>query len=81
MTLVPSCRAESSSSAKNEHKDWKAIFEAVPSKAKVDFVPQTAGNHGSRALWEQFTDSTAYWTAVEAFLTENFPVGARKKAR
>ena len=59
-------------SAKSEHKAWKAIFEAIPSKMKKGFVPDTAGNHGSRALWKKHSDSEQYWEAVEAFL-ESLP--------
>ncbi|NER13729.1 alpha/beta fold hydrolase [Leptobacterium flavescens] len=55
-------------SAKSESKNWKAIYDAIPSASKKSFVPQTKGNHGSRALWGKFGDHTAYWTAVDAFL-------------
>ncbi len=55
-------------SAKKEHKSWKAIFAAIPSKAKSSFLPTTAGNHGSRALWAKHSDAGAYWTAVQTFL-------------
>lgn len=57
-------------SAKNEYGKWKAIYEAIPSDTKQNFVPSTKGNHGSRALWEQFDDHTAYWTEVQAFLKQ-----------
>ena len=55
-------------SAKNEKKNWEEIYSAIPSETKVAFLPKTAGNHGSRALWAQFDDSKAYWTAAKAFL-------------
>jgi alpha-beta hydrolase superfamily lysophospholipase len=55
-------------SAKNEHKSWKAIYEAIPSDHKMSFLPETKGNHGSRSLWAKFGDSGAYWKAVEQFL-------------
>jgi dienelactone hydrolase len=57
-------------SARAEHKNWKAIFAAIPAPTKRSFVPKSAGNHGSRALWRKFSDSPAYWTAVRAFLSE-----------
>ncbi len=57
--------------AKDEHKTWKPIFEAIPSENKTGFVPKTKGNHGSRALWEKFSDSEQYWEAVRDFLKEN----------
>ena len=56
-------------SAKNEYKNWQPIFEAIPGTAKTKFLPTTNGNHGSRALWEQFDDHRDYWTAVKRFLT------------
>ncbi len=55
-------------SAKDESEKWAAIFEAIPSESKTKFIPETAGNHGSRALWRKFPDSAAYWTNVEEFL-------------
>jgi len=47
-------------SAKNEHVYWKNIFDAIPTTTKQSFIPTTEGNHGSRALWEQFEDHQAY---------------------
>lgn len=55
-------------SARSEEKSWKAIFEAIPSEQKQSFLPETVGNHGSRALWAEFPDSKAYWEVVDAFL-------------
>lgn len=59
-------------SAKNEKPGWKSIFESTPSKSKHSFLPETDGNHGSRALWEQFEDSKNYWAAVTEFLEKYF---------
>lgn len=59
-------------SAKNEKNNWSAIFDAIPSKQKSAFIPETKGNHGSRALWEQFDDSNEYWDAVNQFLINNY---------
>lgn len=55
-------------SAKNEVSKWKGIFDAIPGSTKSSFIPETKGNHGSRALWEKFDDHEAYWKNVEAFL-------------
>lgn len=55
-------------SAKKEHAQWRGIFAAIGTKTKASYLPETAGNHGSRALWKKFSDSAGYWTAVEAFL-------------
>ncbi len=57
-------------SAKGEKSSWSSIFAAIPSEQKVSFLPSTAGNHGSRALWSKFGDSVYYWNAVEKFLTK-----------
>lgn len=64
-------------SAKDEKQQWKNMFAAIPNKRKASFVPETAGNHGSRALWKQFPDNTEYWKALTTFLDKNFP---RKKS-
>ncbi len=55
-------------SAKKEHEYWKGIFEAIPGTTKRSFLPASEGNHGSRALWEQFEDHQSYWEAVTKFL-------------
>ncbi|MEM8896355.1 MAG: alpha/beta hydrolase [Bacteroidota bacterium] len=59
-------------SARNEKNNWWSIYEAIPGESKTYFVPESLGNHGSRALWQKFTDHRAYWEAVDAFLT-NLP--------
>jgi len=59
-------------SAKREYKYWKNIFDAIPSKEKVSFIPKSAGNHGSRVLWSKFNYSKEYWTAVKSFLNKYF---------
>jgi len=57
-------------SAKNEKKSWNGIHEAIPGDKKVSFLPETKGNHGSRALWEKFDDHKDYWKVVKAFLKQ-----------
>jgi len=59
-------------SAKSETGKWTDIFVAIPSKFKIAFVPRSAGNHGSRALWSKFPDSKHYWQAVTSFLNVHF---------
>ena len=54
-------------SAKYEVYQFKAIFEAIASKDKVQFVPESLGLHGSSALISSYKDE--YWKAVRAFLT------------
>lgn len=55
-------------SARNEKPNWEAIYEAVPVDGKMNFLPETLGNHGSSALWVRYDDHEAYWTAVVSFL-------------
>lgn len=55
-------------SAKGEKGSWWKIYEEIPSDKKVYFLPNTAGNHGSKALWNDFGDSLSYWDAVKKFL-------------
>ena len=59
-------------SASKEAKAWKNIFLAIPSQSKHSFLPKTKGNHGSRALWNEFNDSKDYWQAVNKFLYQYF---------
>jgi len=55
-------------SGKNEKGSWWKIYEAIGSENKSYFLPETSGNHGSRALWGKFNDSKDYWKAVKEFL-------------
>jgi len=55
-------------SAKSEGRKWSPIFNSIKSDEKVSYLPDTKGNHGSRALWEKFFDSPGYWKAVTEFL-------------
>lgn len=59
-------------SAKNEKDYWTPIFEKIKSKDKYSYLPETDGNHGSRALWEKFNDNEGYWKAVNEFLKKYF---------
>ena len=59
-------------SARNEENNWSEIYAAITAENKSSFLPETKGNHGSRALWEQFLDSEQYWQAVTTFLKRNF---------
>jgi dienelactone hydrolase len=55
-------------SAKNEAANWKNIYDVIPSKYKMSFVPEFKGYHGSRALWGEHEGSEEYWEQVEKFL-------------
>ena len=66
-------------SAKAERASWQPIFDALPEGKKSYWLPETDGNHGSRALWERFDDSAEYWAAVEGFLSKWFGPEARNE--
>lgn len=55
-------------SAKSEEGMWTEIFEAIPSKTKMSYVPQVESIHGSRALWEANEGFDQCWEAVKEFL-------------
>jgi len=55
-------------SAKNEVQYWKPIFDVIPSKNKVNYIPKSKGKHGSKALWETHLNNASYWKAVRDFL-------------
>lgn len=59
-------------SAKKEQNRWAALYSAINSNSKLSFVPNTAGKHGSRALWKKYSDSEEYWTMLENFLKSYF---------
>ena len=60
-------------SAKNETRKWRRIFDAVGTEKKVGFKPPKQGKHGSSALHSrQGKKADPYWQAVEAFLTEHW---------
>jgi len=55
-------------SARGEKNSWWKIYENIPEGQKQFYLPETPGNHGSKALWSKFGDSLRYWDAVEKFL-------------
>ncbi len=56
-------------SAKGEKNAWWGIYVAISAENKTYYLPESMGNHGSRALWSKFTDADDYWAAVSAFLS------------
>jgi len=56
-------------SAKKEQGSWSGIYDAIKADGKTAFLPKTTGNHGSRALWNKFSDNPEYWKAVKGFLS------------
>ncbi|MEO9802144.1 MAG: alpha/beta hydrolase [Reichenbachiella sp.] len=57
-------------SAKSERNSWWNINEVIPTETKTYYLPETSGNHGSRALWSKFSDNLNYWDAVKTFLSQ-----------
>ncbi len=55
-------------SKKSEKNNWWEMYKLIPSGKKQYFLPKTAGQHGSKALWEKFPENQAYWEAVKDFL-------------
>lgn len=57
-------------SAKSEVADWSPIYDVIDAANRQSFIPETAGKHGSKALWKKYADSQAYWHAVTNFLAQ-----------
>lgn len=55
-------------SAKNEQRQWQAIYDAIPSTEKTFFLPEQNGFHGSKALWESKEGHEAYRASIFKFL-------------
>ena len=56
-------------SAKDEHHKWESIYESIPpSTDKSFFMPESAGKHGSEALWRKNETHEEYWEALRKFL-------------
>jgi len=55
-------------SSKKEANDWAPIYDVIKTTNRQSFVPETAGKHGSKALWKKYAVSQSYWNAVTAFL-------------
>ena len=57
-------------SSKSEKVNWWSIYEKISIENKWYFLPKTKGQHGSRALWEKFSEHKNYWNAVHHFLED-----------
>lgn len=57
-------------SAKSEKPNWMPIYEKIKSDKKEFYLPETDGQHGSRALWEKFPDHKGYWKAIKKYLNK-----------
>ncbi len=54
-------------SMKLEKKKWWNIAAQIPESNRAYFLPTKIGKHGSRALWDEFSDSAEYWKALKEF--------------
>jgi alpha-beta hydrolase superfamily lysophospholipase len=55
-------------SSKTEEESWIKIYNAIPVKSKVKFLPNATGQHGAKALWKVFPENQEYWAALKKFL-------------
>ncbi len=56
-------------SSKEEAKETTALLANVKmDDTKIQYIPQSVGTHGSRALWQTDENNKEYWTAVGSFL-------------
>lgn len=56
------------SSKEEANEDLTQLISVLDSNLVTQFIPQSAGTHGSRALWETDPNNREYWDAVKAFL-------------
>jgi dienelactone hydrolase len=47
---------------------WKSMYDKIPSVNKAYYIPDFEGQHGSSALWDNYTSNNYYWEAVNKFL-------------
>ncbi|MBK5285892.1 MAG: dienelactone hydrolase family protein [Bacteroidia bacterium] len=57
-------------SSLNESTAVTELMKDVVSKLKVQFIPTSQGNHGSRALWASNSNNQEYWITLMAFLSK-----------
>ena len=57
-------------SSRKESKGVTTLVKGVNQKKLTQYIPESSGVHGSRALWESRPDEEGYWKAVTAFLNE-----------
>lgn len=56
-------------SSKEESKELTALLSNMKlNKDQIQFIPDSAGFHGSRALWKTSENNEEYWKAINVFL-------------
>lgn len=57
-------------SSKTEAPEITAFLEGIElDETHVQFIPESAGKHGSKALWKEHESNQEYWDAIKSFLT------------
>ena len=58
-------------SSKEEVTETKQMLADVKLKPlQIQFIPDSDGFHGSRALWRSSTNNEEYWKAIDSFLSQ-----------
>jgi len=53
--------------------ETQLLKDITLSASSVYFIPESAGFHGSKALWTGQEGAEEYWTAIKSFLTTIYP--------
>lgn len=56
-------------SSKEEAEAVTDLMRDVNSRIKAQYIPRTAGDHGSKVLWSKSAENQDYWAALMSFLT------------
>ncbi len=57
-------------SSKKEANDVTELLKDVNSRIKVQYIPQSEGDHGSKVLWGTAPFNQEYWIALISFLNK-----------
>jgi dienelactone hydrolase len=55
-------------SSKEESAAVTDLLKDVNSRVKIQYIPISAGNHGSKVLWQDAKGNQEYWIALMSFL-------------
>lgn len=57
-------------SSREEAEGVTELMKDVNSRIKVQYIPETPGNHGAKVLWSVAPDNQEYWIALMSFLNK-----------
>jgi pimeloyl-ACP methyl ester carboxylesterase len=57
-------------STKDEAPDVESMLKDIKSKVKVQYVPPTKGDHGSKVLWKENGNYHEYWLHILMFMRQ-----------